>query len=220
MSDMTGTKATSLESHCIHKGYEYIRFDYMGHGQSSRRFIDGTIGLWHQNVLSVIDKLTDPKKPLILVGSSMGGWLMLLAALARNNRVNAIVGIASAPDFTEELIWNAMTSEQQHILTNKGVFNLESEYGDEPYPITLALIDDGRNHLLLERNINIDVPVRLIHGEKDLDVPTNISQRLHNKLTSTDKKLVLVENGDHRMSGEKELELLFELVDEVVKTTC
>lgn len=215
MSDMNGTKATALQEYCENKGYGYIRFDYFGHGQSSGKFTEGTIGRWKNNVLTVLDELTD--SPQIVIGSSMGGWLMLLAALERPEKILSLIGIASAPDFTEDLIWNIMTKEQKKELSDNGIYMLKSDYGDEAYPIRLNLIEEGRNHLLLKNNININIPVRLIHGMKDEDVPASFSTNLAMQLTSNDVKVKLIENGDHRMSTKENIELIFNTIEEIIK---
>src|SRR5437879_8462502 len=145
-SDMTGTKALFLEDYCRRRGRSYVRFDYFGHGASSGDFALGTIGRWRDDAVAVIDSLTEG--PQILLGSSMGGWIALLAALARTERLAALVGIAAAPDFTEALMWQAMTFEERATVMRAGVLNVPSQYG-EPYPITRALIEDGRGRLLL-----------------------------------------------------------------------
>jgi pimeloyl-ACP methyl ester carboxylesterase len=214
MSDMTGTKATELEKFCKEKDLNFIRFDYLGHGQSSSKFTDETIGSWKNNALAVLDELT--QGPQILIGSSMGGWLMLLAALERPERIVGIIGVASAPDFTEDLIWDKMTDEQKDILQKEGVYNLESEYGDDPYPITMKLIEEGRNHLLLNDNIKINCPVRLLHGMLDEDVPSNCSVMLGQQLTTDNLCVNLIADGDHRMSEPQHIELLCETLEDMV----
>ena len=215
MSDMEGTKATALEEFCQEKGYNFIRFDYMGHGQSSGKFTEGTIGLWKENTLKVLDELTEG--PQMLIGSSMGGWLMLLVALERKERIAGLIGIASAPDFTEDLIWNDMNKEAQKTLMEKGVYTLESDYGDDPYPITKELIEEGRKHLLLKNNINIDCPVRLIHGILDEDVPSHLSITLGQQLTTDNMCINLIEDGDHRMSNPENIELLYDTIEDLMK---
>lgn len=214
MSDMDGTKATALHEYCVKHDYPFVRFDYFGHGQSSKKFTECTIGIWKQNVLDVLDILTNGKQ--IIVGSSMGGWLMLLAALARPEKVEALVGIAAAPDFTEDLIWDEFTTTQQEELQSNGFINLKSEYGDQPYPITMELIEEGRKHLLLQDTINIQCPVRLIHGLLDKDVPSSLSTRLAMQLASSDVKIELVENGDHRMSTPENIEILCNTIETVM----
>lgn len=215
MSDMSGIKATALHEFCQKNSYSYVRFDYFGHGKSSKKFTDCNIGTWKQNVLDVIDNLTTGKQ--ILVGSSMGGWLMLLAALERPERIAGLIGIASAPDFTEHLIWEQMNKqEQQELLTNK-IYNLKSEFSDNPYPVTLDLIEEGRKHLLLGKTIPIHCPVRLIHGLKDSDVPSSISTELALNLASSNVKVKMVENGDHRMSTPENIELLCNTLEDMVQ---
>lgn len=215
MSDMDGTKATELEKFCRKKGYNFIRFDYFGHGKSSGKFTDGTISIWRDNALAVLDQLTTGKQ--ILVGSSMGGWLMLLVALARPERVSSIIGVASAPDFTEDLIWQQMSDDEKTELKQNGVFMLKSDYGDDPYPITKELIEDGRKNLLLDSNININCPVRLIHGILDEDVPSHLSVMLSQQLTTDNICVNLIEDGDHRMSEPQHIELLCEILEDMAE---
>ncbi|MEJ0015635.1 MAG: alpha/beta hydrolase [Acetobacteraceae bacterium] len=204
-SDMTGDKATSLAAFCAARGQAMLRFDYSGHGASGGRFEDGTIGRWADDALTVIDRLSEGK--LVLVGSSMGGWIALLAARARPERVAALIGIAAAPDFTEALMWAAMDEGQRAVLMRDGVWPRPSQYG-ESYPITRALIEDGRRHLLLDAPIALDCPVRLLHGQADPDVPWETSLRIAERLTGTDVQVTLVKDGDHRLSRPQDLALL------------
>ena len=204
-SDMTGDKATALAAFCAERGQAMLRFDYSGHGASGGRFEDGTIGRWTDDALAVIDRLTEG--PLVLVGSSMGGWIALLAALARPDRVAALIGIAAAPDFTEALMWQAMTVEQRATLMRDGVLHRPSQYG-EPYPITRALIEDGRTRLLLNAPIALDCPVRLLHGQDDPDVPWELALRIAERVTGRDVQVILVKDGDHRLSRPQDLALL------------
>lgn len=213
MSDMNGTKATYLEHYCQTNQLDFIRFDYFGHGQSSGNFSHGTIGLWKENCLTILDQLTD--KPQILVGSSMGGWLMLLTALAHPTRIKGLIGIAAAPDFTEDLIWDLMTPAQKSLLMETGAYHLHSDYSHDPYPITKNLIEEARQHLLLKTPISINIPVHLLHGKCDDDVPPIISERLYERLTSPHKTLHLLEGGDHRMSSPEQLELLQNIVQKM-----
>jgi pimeloyl-ACP methyl ester carboxylesterase len=211
-SDMDGTKAIAIEEHCQKKGLGYIRFDCTGHGQSSGDFLQGTIGRWADDLLAVIDNLTNGN--IILIGSSMGGWLMLLAALKRPERITAMIGIAAAPDFTEDLIWQKMTEDQKNTLQEKGMVDLAiDEESPEPYPITQLLIEEARQHLLLEGGINITCPTRLIHGAKDTDVPLEISYQIKQLLTSTDIEVIVSENGDHRMSEPEDIALILSVID-------
>jgi pimeloyl-ACP methyl ester carboxylesterase len=204
-SDMTGEKATALAAFCAERGQAMLRFDYSGHGTSSGRFEDGTISRWTDDALAMIDRQTDG--PLILVGSSMGGWIALLAALVRPGRVAALVGIAAAPDFTEALMWPAMTLEQRDTLERDGVVHRPSQYG-EPTPITRALIEDGRAKLVLTGRIQLDCPVRLLHGQNDPDVPWRMALRIAERVSSNDVQVILVKDGDHRLSRPQDLSLL------------
>ncbi len=211
-SDMTGSKATALAADCAARGQGFIRFDYSGHGQSGGDFMEGTIGLWLRDVLAVIDELTHGS--LVLVGSSMGGWLSLLAAIARPERVHALVGVASAPDFTERLIWDKLNDQQKHELMEKGVFYAPSCYGEEPYPITRTLIEEARRHLVLGARLDITCPVRLLHGTLDQDVPVEIAHLLAKKLPQA--SLTLIDGGDHRLSEKADLQLLCDTLESLL----
>ena len=212
MSDMTGSKATALEEFALKNNQNFIRFDYMGHGQSSGKFTDGTIGRWTEDALAVLDELTTG--PQILIGSSMGGWIMLNAALRRPDRTKALVGIAAAPDFTQDLMWNKFSSEIKNTLLNDGVYYEPSDYGDAPYAITLKLIEEGRHHLLLGKKQPIDCPVRLIQGVKDVDVPWEVATKIMESLQTNDVELILVKDGDHRLSTPRDLQRLCHIVNE------
>jgi pimeloyl-ACP methyl ester carboxylesterase len=206
MSDMTGTKATHLEAFAAARGQAFVRFDYFGHGASSGAFTDGTIGRWADDAVAVIDALTEG--PLVLVGSSMGGWAMLLAALARPKRIAALVGIAAAPDFTEDLMWDTFDEAARETLRRDGLYLMPSDYGEEPYPIAMGLIEDGRRHLLLRAPIPIRRPVRLLQGMADTDVPYATALRLAERLESADVTVTLIKAGDHRLSEPDDLERL------------
>ncbi|HEX5077515.1 MAG TPA: GNAT family N-acetyltransferase [Geminicoccaceae bacterium] len=201
-SDMTGTKALALERWCRAEGRGYVRFDYGGHGRSDGRFEDGTIGAWAEDALSIVDRAT--AGPLIVAGSSMGGWIMLLLALARSDRVHALLGIAAAPDFTEDLLLPQATEEQRRDLDRRGFWMQPSAYGS-PYPVTAALLEDGRRHLLLRGPIAIACPVHLLHGQCDPDVPWQTALRLAERLRSEDVTVELVKAGDHRLSTEADI---------------
>jgi pimeloyl-ACP methyl ester carboxylesterase len=214
-SDMNGSKALYAEALCKARGTRFLRFNYSGHGSSSGRFIDGTIGAWKQDALDMIDALAPGAN--ILIGSSMGGWIMLLVALARTERIKGLLGIASAPDFTEELLWKTATGEQKAQLQSEGVIYVPNCYGGEPYPITMTLIEEGRKHLLLHDTVGITAPVRLLHGTRDEDVPWNVSQRLLEKLASPDGTLTLVKDAGHRLSEPNHLEMIEKLLTSLQK---
>jgi pimeloyl-ACP methyl ester carboxylesterase len=214
-SDMTGGKATALDGFCDAEGLGLLRFDYSGHGASSGDFLDGTISLWTEDALAAIDALTDG--PLILVGSSMGGWIMLLAALERRARIAGLIGVAPAPDFTEDLIWKQLRDDERARLMRDGRLEQASEYSAEPTVITRKLIEDGRRHLLLAQSIALDLPVRLLHGMADPDVPYQHSLRLAERLESRDVTVTLIKDGDHRLSREADLARLCAAVAELAQ---
>jgi pimeloyl-ACP methyl ester carboxylesterase len=212
-SDMTGTKASFLDSRCAARGLGFLRFDYSGHGRSSGDFTDGTIGRWTEEAVAVIDRAGDG--PWVLVGSSMGGWIMLLAALARPERVAGLIGIAPAPDFTERLIWNALSEAQRGEMMTRGRLEMPSQYADTPTILTRHLIEEGRDHLLLPASIGLRCPVRLLHGMADPDVPHALSLELADCLVGDDVRVTLIKDGDHRLSRPEDLALLAQAVDEL-----
>lgn len=204
-SDMNGSKALETDAFCQRNGLACLRLDYSGHGASGGRFEDGTVGRWRDDALFLIDQHTEGD--LVLVGSSMGGWIALLLALLRPDRVIGLVGIAAAPDFTETLMWAAMTDGERDILRRDGVLLTPSQYG-APVPVTSALIEDGRTHLLLGGPIALNVPVRLLHGQQDPDVPWQTAMRLAERLETDDVQITLIKDGDHRLSRPGDLALL------------
>lgn len=210
MSDMTGTKAMALEAACRSTGRAYTRFDYRGHGQSSGKFADGTISLWAEDAIAVVDKVTTG--PQIVVGSSMGGWIMLLLARARPERVAGLVGIAPAPDFVLRM-WDGFSDEIKREMQENGYFERPSEYDDGPYTITMRLIEDGRNHLVVQEPLVLDCPVRILHGMQDPDVPWQDSLDLVEKLDSDDVVTTFVKSGDHRLSEPADIARLLETVE-------
>lgn len=211
-SDMMGTKADFLASSCARRGQSYLRFDYRGHGQSGGTFEDGTIGLWLSDALAAIDALSEG--PIVLVGSSMGGWIALLVALARKERARGLIGLAAAPDFTRD-IPSRMNAAQKEQLSRNGYFTQPSQYGDAPVIFTRALLEEGEAHCLFDAAIDIDCPVRLIQGMKDADVPWQTAHRISNAITGADKKVFLREDGDHRLSAADDLALLEKIVVEL-----
>jgi pimeloyl-ACP methyl ester carboxylesterase len=214
-SDMTGGKALALEAWCRTEGRQFTRFDYQGHGASSGDFAEGTIGLWLDDALAVLDEVA--RGGQVIVGSSMGGWIALLMARARPDRVRGLVTIAAAVDMTEELIWRHMPQEIRDRIETEGVWMRPSDYGDGPYPITKALIEDGRNHLLLPGPIPFEGPVRLLHGKLDDSVPWRHSRRVAEALRSRDVEVVLVEDGEHRLSRDEDLQRILAAVSEVLE---
>lgn len=217
-SDMTGTKAVTLEQACKVWGQSFVRFDYFGHGQSGGMFTDGTITRWRDDAIAVLDAASEG--PQVLVGSSMGGWLMLLVALARPERVAGLVGIAAAPDFTEDLMWLAFDASTRTLLETEGVYLEPSPYDPEPTPITMRLIEDGRQHLILGQTIPFSGPVHLVHGMDDPDVPWQHSVRTAEALTSRDVALTLIKGGDHRLSEPHQIDQIIAAVADVCARTA
>ena len=209
-SDMQGSKALALRDHCAAQGRALLRFDYSGHGESAGSFEDGTIGQWAEDAIAALDALTEG--PQVLVGSSMGGWIALLLARARPERIAALIGIAPAPDFTEMLMWPAFDAAQREEIMQRGVLYLPSQYG-EPTPVTRVLIEDGRRHNLLGAPIPLRCPVRILHGMQDPDVPWQHALRLVEALESTDVRLHLIKDGDHRLSRPEDLALLTQTLE-------
>jgi pimeloyl-ACP methyl ester carboxylesterase len=218
-SDMRGTKAEALGEHAARSGRAYVRFDYSGQGESGGRFEDGTITRWLEDALAVFE--AHAQGPQIAVGSSMGGWIALLLARALAARVAGkatlagLVLIAPAPDFTEALMWNEFSPEVKREIGEKGSWQRPSAYGEEPYPITRTLIEDGRKHLLLDKPIELGCPVRILQGVQDPDVPYAHTMKLVSCLAQDDVVLTLVKDGDHRLSRPEDIERLLRTVDEL-----
>jgi len=213
-SDMTGTKAGALARWAREKERHYLRFDYFAHGASSGDFRQATVGRWLDDALAAIDTLGEG--PQILVGSSMGGWIALLAALARPERVKGLVLIAPAPDFTEELMWKAFSGELRATLLRDGIYRQPSAYDEAPYEITLKLIEEGRRHLLLGAPIPLSIPVRILQGMQDPDVPWRHALRLVEALASDDVAITLTKAGDHRLSTDEDIERLTQTVEALI----
>lgn len=213
-SDMMGSKASYIDDVCSHYGFGYVRFDFRGHGQSHGTFKDGTIGLWLEDAMAIFDMVLCGRE-IYLVGSSMGGWISLLLARARAERVKGLIGLAAAPDFTKD-IKQEMTTSQKNDLEKNGYFILPSDYGTEGYSITKSILEDGDKHCLLDAPLNIHCPVRLIQGKKDADVEWTTAQRIYDVLTTPDKKIIYRPAGDHRLSTPEDLDVLKSVLLELV----
>jgi len=211
MSDMNGTKASFLDEFAAARGRAFLRFDAFAHGASSGDFARATIGRWRQDMLAVLDHLTEG--PQIVVGSSLGGWLMLLAALDRPERVAALVGIAAAPDATEDLMWGQFPAEIRATILRDGAAEIATAYGDRPYLFTRRLIEEGRDHLVMRAPLPIHCPVRLIQGMNDPDVPWRTSLALADNISGGDVTVTLVKDGDHRLSRARDLALLARTIE-------
>jgi pimeloyl-ACP methyl ester carboxylesterase len=204
-SDMTGTKAQALADWAAASGQAMLRFDWAGCGHSDGRFEDQTIGGWLGDARAMLGLLDGPA---LVVGSSMGGWIALLLALAEPQRVAGLVLVAPAPDFTQWALAETITADERAVLARHGLFERPSPYGGEPARFSRALIEEGAAHLLLGRAIGVSCPVRILHGQADPEVPWRLSLELAERLDTQDLCLTLVKAGDHRLSRPQDLALL------------
>ena len=211
MSDMQGSKALALEAWAIREGQAMLRLDYSGCGESEGAFENGTLDVWRDDVLLMIDRLI--RGPVVLIGSSMGGWLALLLARALPSKVVAMVGIASAPDFTE---WG-FSDEEKARLAKYGHLERSSDYGPEPMITTHAFWESGKANCLLQSEIAIECPVRLIHGQCDSDVPWQISLDIAAQLRSADVQTLLIKDGDHRLSRPQDIAVMLQTVQDLLE---
>ncbi|MWV26499.1 alpha/beta fold hydrolase [Aurantiacibacter rhizosphaerae] len=208
MSDMAGGKATAVFDRCVEQGRECLLLDYSGCGESDGDFADGSLSQWRDEVLSLIDaKVTSDK--VLIIGSSMGGWLMLLVGMALGERLHALIGIASAPDFSD---WGFTDTQKESLRAGTTIYR-ENNYGYDPTPTHALFWKDAEANRLLDGAIGIDAPVRLIHGQDDTDVPPETSLRLARALTSTDVQVTLIKGGDHRLSREGDIALLLQTME-------
>ncbi len=216
-SDMTGTKAEFLAENCAGTRRAFLRFDYRGHGQSEGRFRDGCIGDWFDDALTIFDHCTSGLQ--ILVGSSMGGWLALKLALARPERIVGLVGIAAAPDFTEDLVWDRLTPAARTQLERDGYVQEQCASGAQPLIYTHKLVVEGRQHLLLRGDIPVRCPVRLLQGQRDADVPWATAYKIAERVKTGDARVTLVEDGNHRLSRAEDCALLWSTLQELIAIT-
>ena len=212
-SDMDGSKALATADWAREKGYGMVRFDYSGHGRSSGDMMDGTISLWLKDTLAVLDELTVGR--VVLVGSSLGGWLMMLAARARPERIGGLIGIAAAPDFTEDLIWAELDNGQRQQMMADGFIAVPNPYAPEDIIYPYALITDGRDNLVLRARLSASYPVRFLHGMQDAEVPYSTAEALAANIDGTDTEVVLVKGAGHRFSEPDQLDILRAYLGEV-----
>ncbi len=205
-SDMHSTKATALAEWCAENNVPFTRFDYFGHGKSEGDFKDFTIGTAMADALEVLDNIATGDQ--IIVGSSMGSWIALNAALERKGQVRGLVGVASAPDFTERLMYARFTPEQRRELADNGLIWAHSEFTESDYPITQHFIEEARYHLLLDDIIGLEIPIHLLHGQADVDVPWETSLTLAEQLMGDEVTLTLIKDGDHRLNRPDDLRLM------------
>jgi pimeloyl-ACP methyl ester carboxylesterase len=213
-SDMTGTKAEALADWARENGRAYVRFDYFGHGESTGDFVQGSITRWREDALALVDEMI--AGPLVLVGSSMGGWIACLAALARPERIHSMVLIAPAPDFTSKLMPTRLPPEALEAIRDAGVWMQPSDYGD-PNPITRLLLEDGARWSVLDSAVPIEAPVRILQGGEDPDVPWRHALELAQAIKSRDVVFTLIKDGDHRLSRPQDIARLVAAVDEAAR---
>ena len=206
-SDMSGTKAIYLQEQCAARGQAYLRFDYGGHGQSGGEFKDGTIGSWFSDALDVFDHVVGEGQPVIVVGSSMGGWMALLLAKMRAGTVRGVVGVAAAPDFSEDLFARLSPAQQKEMMST-GHVDVPNDYSDEPYHYTRVFYEEAKTHLLLGTAQHNDFPIRLVQGMKDADVPWQLTAQIQKAYKGAPVDIVLIEDGDHRLSRPEDLEII------------
>ena len=211
-STMEGTKATCLDGWAARTGRDYVRFDYRGHGASSERFEDGTIGDWFSDARAVLDRVCGA--PQIIVGSSMGAWMALLLARERPELVTGLVLLAPAPDFPRKLLWAGLADAAKAVLERDGLWHRPSEFGEDPYPITMRLIEESAAHEILDGPpIAFGGPVRILHGLKDVVVPLAHAARCLAAVMSEDVLLTVSKSGDHRLSTEADLKRMIAAVE-------
>jgi pimeloyl-ACP methyl ester carboxylesterase len=214
MSDMMGSKALALEAWAVREGRAMLRLDYAGCGESDGAFEDGTLASWADDTRMIVEGVE--RGPVVLIGSSMGGWIMLLLALALGSQVKGMVGIAAAPDFTD---WG-FTAEEKSRLAKYGQLERASDYGPEPMVTTRAFWASGQANRVLGDDIALSCPVRLLHGQCDADVPWDVSLRLADRLRSDDVQVTLIKDGDHRLSRPQDLALLERTVAALLESLC
>jgi pimeloyl-ACP methyl ester carboxylesterase len=208
-SDMEGTKAMALDAAARERGWDYVRYDHFAHGRSSGDWRKATIGRWREDAICMIDSL---KGPVVVVGSSMGGWVALLLALARPGRMAGLVLVNPAQDFTERLMWPGLADHERHAILRDGEITIVEE-GVGEYVLTLAMFEEGRDWLLLGAPLSISAPVHILQGRADDVVPSQHAMALVERLTGGDVRLDLIEGGDHRLSSPDDLERLIEAVE-------
>ena len=214
-SDMEGTKAKYLEAWAKSSGKSFIRFDYTGHGKSNGKFSDGSVQSWFKDAVSILEDLTHGKQ--ILVGSSMGGWIAFLLAKHKPDRVHSILGIAAAPDFTEDGMWEKFDEKQRLQIMDEGFIFQESEYSEDPYVISKNLIINSRKCLILREKLVLSFPIRLLQGTDDFDVPVDVATKLLNHLESPDARLEIVKGANHSFSSEGCLRLISDTINSLMK---
>ncbi len=218
MSGMQSSKAMAIEKYCQGKNYDYIRFDNFGHHSSSGKFEEQTISSWLEGLELIVEKLTNKNQKILLIGSSMGGWIAMLYAIKYPERMAGFISMSAAPDFTEELIWDKLSANQQQQMKENGILNVQ---GQDPecnyvYPISYKLIEDGRKNSLLNKDaINIKCPSHIIHGMQDTDVPYSLATRIADKISHNNVVVKLIKDANHKLAREKDLHIIFNSIEEL-----
>ena len=215
MSDMTGKKPSEIQKFCNRKKLDFLKFEYSGHGKSSEKFITGNISKWTNDAKQLIEAKTRKNQKLIFIGSSMGSWIALNLFSKFKNRIKGFIGIASAPEFLEELMWKKFSKKIKKTIMNNKIYHLE--HGEYTYPLTKQLILDGRKNKVLNNKINLRIPIVLLHGTNDEVVPVNFSRKIFNIFEKSKKKLIKIKNGDHSLSRKNDLKKICNELNQMIK---
>ena len=215
MSNMNGKKPMAIQKFCFKHKLNFLRFDYSGHGKSTGNFIEGNISKWTREAILLIKSKTKNDSKLILIGSSMGSWIALNLFSHFKKKIKGFIGIASAPEFLERLMWNKFTKEIKKVIITKKIYYLKSS--GYTYPITKQIILDGRKNKVLNNKINLKIPITLLHGSKDKVVPLSFSKKVLNVCKKSKKKLVIIINGNHRLSRKSDLKKIWHELKNIIK---
>ena len=215
MSDMIGAKPVAIQKFCNKHKLNFLKFEYSGHGKSTGKFIDGNISKWTNEAKQLIKSKTKKSKILIFIGSSMGSWIALNLLKFFNKKIKGFIGIASAPDFLEELMWKKFNNKIKKTIISKKIYYLES--GGFTYPLTKQLIFDGRKNKVLNKKIKLKIPIFLFHGTKDSIVPLYFSKKIFGIFTKSKKKIIKIKNGDHSLSRKSDLKKICNSLDLITK---
>ena len=215
MSDMTGKKPVALEKFCKKKKINFLKFEYSGHGKSTGKFIEGNISKWTNEAKQLIKYKIDKNKILIFIGSSMGSWIALNLFVHFKKQIKGFIGIGSAPNFLEELMWKKFSKKIKKIILKKNIYNLD--HGGYVYPITKQLIFDGRKNKVLSKNINSNIPIVLLHGAKDKSVPLRFSREILKLFKKSNRKMIKIKNGDHSLSRKNDLKKICSELNYIIK---
>ncbi len=216
MSDMIGLKPAAIQKFCRKNKLNYLKFEYSGHGKSSGKFVDGNISKWTDEAKQLIKSKVKYNKKLIFIGSSMGSWISLNLFPFFKKQIKGFIGIASAPEFLEKLMWKNFKKEEKEIIIEKKIYYLK--YGEYTYPITKQLIFDGRKNKVLNKSINLKIPIILFHGTNDEVVPVTFSRKILKHCKRSQKKLILIKSGDHSLSRKKDLKRICNELSRMIKS--